>query len=158
MGLHLWYNYNYGDRGSGVKKHVDFIWKIPSLWCYCFLRNVKILLRSEVICVSMCWPFDFSIVILGVIFDTFCTSFGYWSFDVGTGTSKFCIEVHSNELFWMKKFDLEIFVSFGWFGPKIAYFYKKCDLRGSLGNLFHLQGMSYNHEIGRWMRGVSENL
>ena len=62
--------------GPGPKKYVDLIWKIPSLWCQRFLRNVKILLRSEVIGVSMCWPFDFSIVILGVIFDTFYTSFG----------------------------------------------------------------------------------
>ena len=66
---------------------------------------------------SMCWPFDFSIVILGVIFDTFYTSFGYRSWDVGTGTSKFCIKVYFNGLFWMKIFDLKIFVGFGWFWP-----------------------------------------
>ena len=63
--------------GQGSKKHVDLILKIPSLWCQRFLRNVNILLRSEVVGVSMCWPFDFSIVILGVIFDIFYTSFGY---------------------------------------------------------------------------------
>ena len=41
----------------------------------------------------------------------------FWirSWDVGTGTSKFCIKVHFNGLFWMKNFDLEIFVNFGWF-------------------------------------------
>ena len=101
--------------GSGVKKHVDLIWKIPSLWCQRFLRNVKILLRSEVIGVSMCWPFDFSIVILGVIFDIFYTSFGYKNWNIETNTSKFCIDVHFNGLFWLKNFDLEIFVNFGWF-------------------------------------------
>ena len=49
----------------------------------------------------------------------------------------------------MKNFDLEILsvlADFERFGPKIAYFYKKCDLRVTQGNLFHLQGMSYNHE------------
>ena len=104
---------NEGARGGqGSKKHIDLIWKIPSLWCQRFLRNVKILLRSEVIGVSMCWPFDFSIVILGVIFDTFYTSFGYKNWNIETNTSKFCIDVHFNGLFWLKNFDLEIF---GWF-------------------------------------------
>ena len=101
--------------GPGSKKHVDLIWKIPSLWCQRFLRNVKILLRSEVIGVSMCWPFDFSIVILGVIFDIFYTSFGYKNWNIETNTPKFCIDVHFNGLFWLKMFDLEIFVNFGWF-------------------------------------------
>ena len=32
-----------------------------------------------------------------------------------TNTSKFCIKVYFNGLFWMKNFDLEIFVGFGWF-------------------------------------------
>jgi len=85
------------------------------MWCQRFLRNVKILLRSEVIGVSMCWPFDFSIVILGVIFDIFYTSFGYKNWNIETNTSKFCIKVHFNGLFWMKNFDFEIFVNFGWF-------------------------------------------
>ena len=85
------------------------------MWCQRFLRNVKILLRSEVIGVSMCWPFDFSIVILGVIFDIFYTSFGYKNWNIETNTSKFCIDVHFNGLFWLKNFDLEIFVNFGWF-------------------------------------------
>ena len=101
--------------GPGSKKHVNLIWKIPSLWCQRFLRNVKILLHSEVIGVSMCWPFDFSIVILGVIFDIFYTSFGYKNWNIETNTSKFCIDVHFNGLFWLKNFDLEIFVNFGWF-------------------------------------------
>ena len=51
--------------------------KIPLLRCQRFLRNAKILPRLEVIGVSMCWPFDFSIVILGVIFDILYTFFGY---------------------------------------------------------------------------------
>ena len=62
--------------GLGSKNYVDLIWKIPLLWSQRFLQNVKILIRSEVIGVSMCWPLDFSIVILGVIFDIFYTSFG----------------------------------------------------------------------------------
>ena len=43
--------------------------------------------------------------------------FGYRSWDVGTGTLKFYIKVHFNGLSWMKNFDLEIFVGFGWFWP-----------------------------------------
>ena len=41
---------------------------------------------------------------------------------------------------------MSVLADFDRFGPTIAYFYKKCDLSGSLGNLFHLQGMSYNNE------------
>ena len=63
----------------------------------------------------MCWPFDFSIVILGVIFDIFYTSFGYKNWNIETNTSKVCIEVHFNGLFWLKNFELEFFVNFGWF-------------------------------------------
>ena len=37
--------------------------------------NIKILLRSEVIDVSMCWPFDFSIVILGSFLTLFTLLF-----------------------------------------------------------------------------------
>ena len=102
-----------GARGK--KKHVDLIWKIQSLWCQLFLRNVKILLRSEAIGVSMCWPFDFPIVILGVIFDIFDTSFGYKNWNIETNTSKLCINVHFNGSFWLKYFNLEIFVNLGWF-------------------------------------------
>ena len=101
--------------GLKSKKHVHLIWKIPSLWCQHFLRNVTIVLCSDVIGVSMCWPFDFSIVILGVIFDTFYISFGYKNLNIETNTSNFCLKVHFNGLFWMKNFDLEIFVKFGWF-------------------------------------------
>ena len=54
-----------------------------------FLRNVKILLRSEVSIVSMCWFFDFSMIILGVIFYTFCTSFGYKNWNIETNTSQY---------------------------------------------------------------------
>ena len=63
----------------------------------------------------MCQDFDFPIVILGVIFDTFYTSFDYKNWNIETNTSKFCIEVHFNGLFLMKNFDFEIFVNFGWF-------------------------------------------
>ena len=73
------------------------------------------------------FPFDFSIVILGVIFDTFYTSFGYKNWNIETNTSKFCIEVHFNGLFWMKNFDLEflsILGDFDQFRPKIASFTK----------------------------------
>ena len=104
-----------GTGGSGVKNHVDLIWKILSLWCQHYLQNVKNFLHSEVIGVSMSWPFDFSIVILGVIFDTFYTSFGYKNWNIETNTLTFCIKVHFNKLFWMKNFDFEIFVNFGWF-------------------------------------------
>ena len=52
--------------GSAVKQ---------TCWSYLrnsiLLRNVKILLLSEVTGASMCWPFDFSIVILGVILTFF---------------------------------------------------------------------------------------
>ena len=102
-------------RGQGSKTHVDLIWKITSLWCQRFLRNIGVLLCSEVIAVSMCLPFYFSIVILGVIFDIFYTSFGYKNWNIETNTSKFCIDVHFNGLFWLKNFDLEICVNFGWF-------------------------------------------
>merc|ERR1719494_1182958 len=42
---------------------------------------------------QLCWPFDFSIVILGVIFHTFYTSFGYKNWNIETNTSKFSIKV-----------------------------------------------------------------
>ena len=134
--------------GSGSKKHVDLIWKIPSLWCQRFLRNVKILLRSEVISVSMCWPFDFSIVILGVIFDTFYTSFGYRSWDVGTGTSKFCKTGYFNGLFWMKNSDLEI-LCFGWFWTiwaQNSVFLQKIRFKGYTGKLIP----SARNELQSW--------
>ena len=113
--------------GSGVKKTCWSYLKDSIIVVSTLLRNVTILLRSEVIGVSMCWPFDFSIVILWVIFDTFYTSFGNESWNIETNTSKFCIKVHFNGLFWMKSFDFEIFVNFGWFRQiqaKNAYFYK----------------------------------
>ena len=110
--------------GSEVEKYIHFIWKILLFWCQRFLRNVKILLRSEVIGVSMCWPFDFSIEILGVIFDNFYISFGNKNLNIETNTSKFCLKVHSNGLFWMKNFDLEILANFDKFKSKIAYLYK----------------------------------
>ena len=97
----------------------------------------------------MCWTFDFSIVILEVMLDTFCTSFGYKNWNIETNTSKFCIKVYFNGLFWMKNFDLEIFVGFGWFWliwAKNSIFLQKVRFKGWLGNLFHLQGMSYNNE------------
>ena len=118
--------------GLGSKKHVDLIWKIPSLWCQRFLRNVKILFRSEVIDVSMCWPFDFSIVILGVIFDIFYTSFGYKNRNIETNTSKCCTKVHCYGLPCTKNSGIDFFsilADFDKFRLKIAYFLQKCDLK-----------------------------
>ena len=109
----------------------------------------------------MCWPFDFSIVILRVIFDTFYTSFGYKNWNIETNISKFCIKVYFNGLLWMKNFALEIFVGFGWFWliwTKKSVFLSKILFKGYTGKFTG----SYNHEnwqmdaescFGKFVRG-----
>ena len=50
--------------GQESKKHVDLIQKIHRCDVNPFY-DMSILLCLEVISVSMCWPFEFSLVILG---------------------------------------------------------------------------------------------
>ena len=47
----------------------------------------------------------------------FFTFFCYKNWNIETNTLRFYLNVHFNDLFWMKNFDLEIYVNLGWFWP-----------------------------------------
>ena len=96
---------------SGVKKHVDLLRKIPSSWCkgYKISKIYFVQMLSALQCVG---PWLFYSSLRGHFWHFYHF---YENKSSDTSTSKFCIKVHFNGLFCMKKFDLEIFVNFGWF-------------------------------------------
>ena len=73
----------------------------------------------------MCQDFDFPIVILGVIFDTFFTSLGHKDSNIDPNYSQFSIKLHFKGLFWMKSCDFDILADFIKFRSKeLISFYK----------------------------------
>ena len=63
---------DYGDRWGPVSKNIFILFESFHIYgVNAFYEISTILLPSDVIDISICQPYSFSIVILGIIFDSF---------------------------------------------------------------------------------------